>query len=76
VSAKIFRYVVRTPGVEPLAGFDNELQAKEYAEFRQANGYNMPLLVVDQYEQMQKEEARRKRVARILDAVRVLKEVA
>lgn len=75
--AKMFRYVIQTPGVAPLAGFDDKHRAEAFvAATQHTSDYNMELVIVDQYEAMQKEEARRKRVARILDAVRVLKEVA
>lgn len=70
---KDFRFYVHTPGVVPLAGFNERYRAEQYAEFVRANGYNMELEIVDQYEAMQKEQARRKKVARVLEAVAVLK---
>ena len=73
---KDFRFYVHTPGVVPLAGFNELHRAAQYIEFVRANGYNMELEIVDQAEAMQREQARRKRVERILEAVRVLKGAA
>lgn len=44
-----FRYVVKTPGVAALAGFESESRAQDYIRYVTTEGhYNMRLVVIDQ----------------------------
>lgn len=52
MGVRVFRYLLRTPGVEPLAGFSTREEAEAYRQETLKAGYDMPLEVVDQQKEI------------------------
>jgi hypothetical protein len=51
-SARTFRFLVKTPDVEPIASFPSFIRAEEYVRMVKLSGYAMPLEVIDQQKEL------------------------